>query len=507
MMTKPRFLAAILVLFSTVAATRADSPADPKNPPQGKFSDGWMAILLDGQKMGYAHSEQSRQAQEIHSAQTVYMSIRRAGAVLEVKMDTSSVESVAGEPLGFASEILLGNQPIRTRGSIAGGVITVTKEQYDTEFVNKIDYPVGALMGWGMYLEMLKHELKPGTKITLLAFEPSQALNVGLQTTIEVLGREELDLLGKRVSGIKVKTTTTIYGVDIESIGWVDEQWEPLKQEISMMGLKFEMITCDKAYALKDIGSAEVFINTLIPLGRSIDRRRARSVTYRITSTGDTALPDIPNTEMQQVIEKSANHITLKVTRGNYAELASAAPRIPPAALSKYVKASVFISSDDAEVAQMAAEAAETETNPYKLAEKLCHKVSKTIKYKNLGTAFATAAEVCRSKEGDCTEHGVLLAALGRSRGIPTRLVTGLIYVARFGDQRDVLGFHMWTQYWINGKWVDLDSAWNQVEVDATHIALGTHSTEHGTMGSMVSSVMMRINDFKISVVDVELEE
>ncbi len=362
-------------------------------------------------------------------------------------------------------------------------------------------------MGWGMYLEMLKHEPKPGTKISLLTFEPLQALNVGLQTTFEVLGREELDLLGKRVSGIKIKTTTTINGVDIEAIGWVDEQWEPLKQEISMMGLKFEMITCDKAYALKDIGSAEVFINTLIPLGRSIDRQRARSVTYRITSTGDTALPDIPHTEMQKVIAKSANHITLKVTRGNHAALADAAPALPPAALSKYVKASVFISSDDAEVAQMAAEAAEKETHPYKLAEKLCHKVSNTIKYKDLGTAFATAAEVCRSKEGDCTEHGVLLAALGRSRGIPTRVVTGLLYVARVGEQRDVLGFHMWTQYWINGKWVDLDSAWNQVEVDATHIALGTHSTEHGTMGSMVSSVMMRINDFKISVVDVELEE
>ena len=41
----------------------------------------------------------------------------------------------------------------------------------------------------------------------------------------------------------------------------------------------------------------------------------------------------------------------------------------------------------------------------------------------------ATAAEVARSREGDCTEHAVLLAALARARGIPARVAMGLVYV------------------------------------------------------------------------------
>jgi hypothetical protein len=44
--------------------------------------------------------------------------------------------------------------------------------------------------------------------------------------------------------------------------------------------------------------------------------------------------------------------------------------------------------------------------------------VDETIQLKNFSQAFATAAEVCRSLEGDCTEHAVLMA-LCRARKLP----------------------------------------------------------------------------------------
>ena len=132
----------------------------------------------------------------------------------------------------------------------------------------------------------------------------------------------------------------------------------------------------------------------------------------------------------------------------------------------------------------------------------LCRRVAREIEYKGLGIAFATAAEVCRKKSGDCTEHGVLLAALGRALGIPSRVVTGLIYVSEMGGRKNVLGFHMWTQFWIADQWVDLDAAWDQVDVDPTHITLGTHSLNHDSMASLVSGVMLKMGRLRVSIAE-----
>ena len=48
------------------------------------------------------------------------------------------------------------------------------------------------------------------------------------------------------------------------------------------------------------------------------------------------------------------------------------------------------------------------------------------ISRKTLGVGYASALEVARDPQGDCTEHAVLLAALGRALGIATRVVDGL---------------------------------------------------------------------------------
>src|SRR5207253_5400746 len=71
-----------------------------------------------------------------------------------------------------------------------------------------------------------------------------------------------------------------------------------------------------------------------------------------------------------------------------------------------------FIQSDDPLIQQMAAQVAEKETDPWKLACALETFVQRTVKNKNYSQAFATAADVARTLEGDCTEHALLLAAL-----------------------------------------------------------------------------------------------
>jgi len=65
--------------------------------------------------------------------------------------------------------------------------------------------------------------------------------------------------------------------------------------------------------------------------------------------------------------------------------------------------------------------------------------------------------------EGDCNEHAVLLAALGRAAGLPTRVVAGTVYLEGF------FYYHAWCEVWL-GRWVPIDPAFDQFPADATHI-------------------------------------
>ena len=80
--------------------------------------------------------------------------------------------------------------------------------------------------------------------------------------------------------------------------------------------------------------------------------------------------------------------------------------------------------------------------------------VHATVANKNFTQTFATAAEVAESREGDCTEHAVLLAAPARVCGIPSRMAIGLVYVESVGG----FGYHMWTEMHLDGRWIPLDA-------------------------------------------------
>jgi len=77
--------------------------------------------------------------------------------------------------------------------------------------------------------------------------------------------------------------------------------------------------------------------------------------------------------------------------------------------------------------------------------------------------SIPNALQVLEMGQGDCNEHAVLLAALGRAVGLPTRLITGAIYL------NDAFFYHAWCEVWLD-RWVPIDPALDQFPADATHI-------------------------------------
>jgi transglutaminase-like putative cysteine protease len=170
----------------------------------------------------------------------------------------------------------------------------------------------------------------------------------------------------------------------------------------------------------------------------------------------------------------------------------------PPAAADK--QASVMIQSDDPRVVALARSVAPQETDAWALARQLEQFVKRSIRLKNYSTAMATAAEVAVSREGDCTEHSVLLAALCRARGIPARVAVGLVYY----PPSSAFAYHMWTEVWIQDRWVPLYATLGLGGTGAAHLKF-SHSSLQGTGAyAEMLPVIQAIGRLHIDVVSVD---
>jgi transglutaminase-like putative cysteine protease len=118
--------------------------------------------------------------------------------------------------------------------------------------------------------------------------------------------------------------------------------------------------------------------------------------------------------------------------------------------------ASFLVDYDDPEVHRVREEAAR-ELGPRPSMSDLARFVHRFIVTKDLLRAYDPASVVARRREGDCTEHAVLLAALGRAFGFPTRVVHGVVIID--GPARIVAGGHAWVEWSDGSEWIEADAA------------------------------------------------
>jgi transglutaminase-like putative cysteine protease len=143
-----------------------------------------------------------------------------------------------------------------------------------------------------------------------------------------------------------------------------------------------------------------------------------------------------------------------------------------PAPGDEYTRPNPLVTSDDPAVISHTRKAIGNASDPWAKAVAIQGWVFENVKEKNFKTGFAPASEVARNLTGDCTEHGVLTAAMCRAVGIPSRVVIGLVYADRLGG----FGYHLWTEAYVKGRWVAVDSSFDQTAVDAVHIKLSDSS-------------------------------
>ncbi|MEM9532466.1 MAG: transglutaminase-like domain-containing protein [Pseudomonadota bacterium] len=453
----------ILCLLLTATAAAIAQPGT-RDAATDEGDAQWMAVFLDGQRAGHMRSSRQEFSDRVESSEEFLLRINRSGITIEMLTEERYIESPTGEPLGFFSRQQVSGGEMTVQGEIRDGKAYVTTVSAGTVQEQTFDWPEGAVMAEGARLAGLAAGLEPGAEFKTTTFVPS-ALDFYPITT-RVIGEERVDLLGTDQDLYRMEETTLLGNTANTLTGWLDEDYELKKARMSIMGLTVEAIACPEACATGNVEPADIFVQALVESPSALPgRRREDALTYYFQARGDGDVPLYFAQSREQTVEPLEDgtyQVTVRPEPGAAAPLASPT--------QDFFDASRWLQIEAPEIHDLVRKARGDAVRPADQMRRFEAFVKDYVSDKNLSVGYASALEVARNRSGDCTEHALLLAAMGRAAGIPTRVATGLAYVDNWLGNQHVFVPHAWTQAWLGGRWVSFDAALGGF--DAGHIAL-----------------------------------
>ena len=517
------------------------APIDPNNPPQGRFSDDWLEIYMGDNKIGYAHSAMTRRDDLVDTELEFHMVMGRVEQPVSIDMTQRVTEKVDGTPVNFSTEMNMSVMKSATRGTVRDGRVEIITSQFGMEQKQEFPFPKGALMSWGTFRESLLRGFRPGTEYVLDIYAPELRMDGAVKSTTRVGAREDFTHKGEKLSGQRMTVSIETSMGDMEMVSWIDEDGVPLKMKMPVPGMgDIVMVVTDQKTALAEFLPPEFFMKTVIKADRKIDFKKADRITYRVSMKDpNVPLGDLPETGSQGIVARSDKHVDVLVERQKHRKASDEATKrrsdeddsshegaVDPSGdrrrstdrereqggaergdapdLAEYLSSNLMINTQDPKLIELARQAAGGESEPFALGDRLRRFVTDHVETKSLNVGFATASEVARTKEGDCSEHGVLLAALGRINGLPSRVVVGLAYVPVFGGQDDIFGYHMWTQFFIDGRWIDFDAALRETECSPIRIAFATSSLQDSGLADLSLPLITKLGAIDLKVLEIE---
>lgn len=459
------------------------------DPPQGLFADHWYEVRLSGQQAGYMNLTLRREGDVIHTISDTIMLMAREGMEMEVRARSETHETVDGEPLSFRSAMQMGQQPVWVSGVIRDGRVYVEMEQGGVIMEEDYLFAQNSVMSWGMDRKILALGRKRGTSIRVNFYSPDIRVDGPIDAVVEVgegVVFSDNPFGGSGISTTEYITRLSVGAVEIVSRSWLDADGVMIKTVMPFGGMEMSLFKVSSEEALEPFYPPEVFENSLLPVDGPAPAD-SRVVIYRLKRTDEGVLgPHLMEHPTQMVEFISDREVLVTVLRPDFAAMAAESGNDPEPD-SAYLRSNLYINADDPVILELAnqATAGIDGKDGFAVADALRRFVTEFIEDKNLSVGFATASEVARQPEGDCTEHAVLLAAFGRAVGIPARVVAGLVIFPGDGSPAWVAGFHMWTQFYVNGRWVDLDAAMDETECGPTRIAFYAGSLDSTTLNEM----------------------
>ena len=489
-------IAFTLVLLSCAIAcpqpTTLPAPKAASNSAIKPLDEIWEAAFVQNEKgvdvkIGHIHLKSAPLDKDgkklIRTTKELRFEILRGEAKAEMKADVSSDEDADGKVHGIKAKLWLGKDRIQTLDCevIAARTIRISAEG-NFKNVREFDWEP-ACVGLAREQALLREKkAKAGDKFSYRYFEPQISNYVTIR--VEVKGKEEVALPG----GIKRELLKVVATPDLLRVNdkqtlqlppatfWADPvSYDTIKtvMDITEIG-KVTLLRTSKLAALAPNGQVpdlmkrqSIFLAAPIP-----DMHERDAITYKVTFKGDALPKELVSSDSRQ---------TIKNAEGKTFEL-HVQSRRKPIKLEKeekvgpeFLKSNYFINSDDSTVKELAAKAVGTAKTDWEKAQNIEGFVRRYMQPADYTEAMAPADHVAKTRTGDCTEYSMLSAAMCRAQGVPSRTAIGLVYVNNLLGKPG-LAFHMWTEVFVKGQWLALDSTIGVGSIGPGHIKITDHS-------------------------------
>jgi hypothetical protein len=461
-----RFLLGAFILTLVVARASA--------APQ-LVEERWYLVELAGAKAGHMVERTERLDDgTLRVSSVMALAIARGPARVEVTVDAQSIEDNDGDPISMRVEQRLGAALLSTDISFDGRTATIVESQFGQQTPPRtVEVEDTALMPSALARELERRIAAGDDRIVLAAFDPMSASVV---ESVYMRGERSIVKAAGRAAPATRWTVTQSVMPGVDTVYFLDDEGEMVRGDVALGGITLTMLLTEKELALAENAPAELLVSTLVTPDRPIENpRKLESASYTLRTTA-SRMPDLPSwgTQSAERVDATTQRVCVSVD--------APGDTATPDERTEALAPSAMLDAGDPEVVALADRAAADLRgalldDPAEVARACRRFVYSYIDEKSLDVGFATASEVARTQQGDCTEHAVLLAAILRARGIPSRVVSGLIYVDEFVGERGIFGFHMWTQALLPDeqgveRWVDLDATLPSIDFDAAHIGV-----------------------------------
>ena len=160
--------------------------------------------------------------------------------------------------------------------------------------------------------------------------------------------------------------------------------------------------------------------------------------------------------------------------------------------LARYLVPTDRLPADHPTLIARAKEVVGEEPDQGKRVEKLVRWVSGYVE--DSVTDAPSPLDTLASRKGNCQSHARLYVSLARAAGIPSRFVSGLVYMAGKGFL-----YHSWAESHGAGGWLPVDPTFGQAPADATHVKLveGESPDEMAAIAGVVGKIRARVLEAK----------
>lgn len=436
--------------------------------PTAWAATAWFKIEANGQGVGYASSERSVRQDRVVRSELLRLKISRDQQAIDISVRESTTESLNGEPLSFVSSTQFSGYESRSEGKrIAARTLSVTRHNPGFESTEQVQLRADTLFPDALERRLRASGFKPASVITASTFLTDAARLATMR--YEVLG--PIDWNGQSAHRVRSKLELDDGGMSEEAMLVYSSAGELLEQSLDLLGTEIKLSRSTRASAKAALGAGAWNILDAALLPAPVELPESARDETRLIVFQSSAAP----AQMQAL--NSAEQTLRQDSDGNWVfrvALDEAFATEPVPAL-EFSRGNAWIQSEDKRLRDLAqsAIAGHATADPALTMRTLEAFVERHIERKDLSQGYASALEAARSRRGDCTEHALLLAALGRALNIPTRVAAGFAYAAAFAGRSQVFVPHAWTQAYVNGRWRSYDAALGRFDTRRIALSFG----------------------------------